>query len=70
MAVPIVSIAPKVKKQAKAKTSPASKPAAQELRASLDTIRERAFHIYKNRGSVHGNDVQDWLHAEHQVLAR
>jgi hypothetical protein len=64
----IVPIAPKVKKQPKAKASPASKPAAQVVFASHDRIRERAFHIYENRGGEPGHDVQDWLRAEHQVL--
>jgi hypothetical protein len=74
----IVPIAPKVKKQPKAKASPATKPAAQVVFAShdktpivfasRDRIRERAFHIYENRGGEPGHDVQDWLRAEHQVL--
>jgi hypothetical protein len=60
----------KVTKSSKAKTSPASKSAAPQLSASRESIRERAFHIYQSRGSQPGNDVHDWLHAEHQLLAR
>jgi hypothetical protein len=60
----------KVQKQSKSKTSPASKSAAPEISASQNSIRERAFQIYESRGSVPGFDMQDWLHAEHQVLAR
>jgi len=60
----------KVQKQTKAKTSPASKSAAPEISASQDSIRERAFQIYESRGSEPGLDMQDWLHAEHQVLER
>ncbi len=72
----IVPIAPKGRKQQKAKTLPAKKAAAPELRATHDRmathdmIRERAFHIYEVRGRAPGHDVQDWLRAEHQVLAR
>ncbi|MGO9437873.1 MAG: DUF2934 domain-containing protein [Terracidiphilus sp.] len=36
--------------------------------ASQDVIRERAFQIYESRGRQHGRDVQDWLHAEDQLL--
>ena len=60
----------KVKKQPKTKTSPASKSAAPEISASQDSIRERAFQIYESRGSQPGLDMQDWFHAEHQVLTR
>jgi hypothetical protein len=60
----------KVQKRPKAKTSPAAKPAAPKISASHDRIRVRAFQIYENRGSQHGLDMQDWLHAEHQVLQR
>ena len=63
-------MASKVQKQSKSKTSPASKSAAPEISASQNSIRERAFQIYESRGSVPGFDMQDWLHAEHQVLAR
>ena len=61
-------IVSKVKKQPKVKTSPASKSAAPEISASHDSIRERAFQIYQNRGGKPGHDMQDWFHAEHQVM--
>ncbi|MGD0789419.1 MAG: DUF2934 domain-containing protein [Terracidiphilus sp.] len=63
-------MASKVQKQSKSKTSPLSKPAAPEISASQDSIRQRAFQLYESRGSVPGFDMQDWLHAEHQVLER
>ena len=59
-----------IHKKSKAKTSPASKLAAPELRASHDKISERAFHIYQDRGSEPGHDVQDWLRAELQIQER
>ena len=63
-------IVSKVKKQPKVKTSPASKSAAPEISASHDSIRERAFQIYQNRGGKPGHDMQDWFHAEQELLAR
>jgi hypothetical protein len=60
----------KAQKQSKSKTSPLSKSAAPEISASQDSIRERAFQLYESRGSVPGFEMQDWLHAEHQVLQR
>jgi hypothetical protein len=62
--------ASKVQKSPKAKASPAAKSAVPELPASQDSIRQRAFHLYQSRGSQPGNDMQDWFHAEHQLLAR
>jgi hypothetical protein len=63
-------IVSKVQKQSKVKISPASKSAAREICASQDRIRERAFHIFESRGSEPGTDMQDWLHAERQILER
>ncbi|MGA3071174.1 MAG: DUF2934 domain-containing protein [Terracidiphilus sp.] len=63
-------MASKVQKQSKSKTSPVGKSAAPGVSASQDSIRERAFQIYESRGSVPGFEMQDWLHAEHQVLER
>ena len=63
-------IVSKVQKQSKVRTSPASKSAAPEICATNDRIRERAFQIYESRGDKPGNDTQDWLHAEHQILER
>jgi hypothetical protein len=39
-----------------------------QVSASQDRIRERAFEIYEKRGSNSGNDMQDWLRAERQIL--
>ncbi|MGD0735200.1 MAG: DUF2934 domain-containing protein [Terracidiphilus sp.] len=64
----------KAQRQTKAQTSPAGKLPVSQLPASQDTIqnsiRTRAFHIYQSRGSNPGSDVQDWFHAEHQLLQR
>jgi hypothetical protein len=39
-----------------------------QISASQDRIRERAFEIYEKRGNKPGNDMQDWLRAERQIL--
>ena len=63
-------IVSKVQKQSKVKTSPASKSAAPEISATNDKIRERAFQLYEGRGRQPGNDTQDWLRAELQIVKR
>jgi hypothetical protein len=35
-----------------------------------DEIRRRAYEIFQERGSVAGNEHEDWLRAEREVLAR
>jgi Protein of unknown function (DUF2934) len=32
-----------------------------------EDIRLRAYHLYLQRGSGHGNDFQDWLEAEREL---
>jgi hypothetical protein len=47
------------------KTSPANgSPADLEVK-----IRERAYQLYLERGSTPGNENDDWLKAEREVLA-
>ena len=33
-----------------------------------DKIRERAYELYESRGSEPGQDEQDWLRAEKELL--
>lgn len=49
----------------------AAKPAAPAPRvhASADRIRERAYEFFEKRGGNPGHDLQDWFHAERQILA-
>jgi hypothetical protein len=67
-------IDPKARKQPKANivadqktpsdkilTMPASVP-------SHDRIKERAFELYEGRGGESGQDEQDWLRAEQEIL--
>jgi hypothetical protein len=78
-------IVSKVKKQPKlnkvvvvppqASTAKFAKPVAVAASAprvytSPDRIRERAFEIFEKRGSQPGHDLQDWFHAERQILAQ
>ncbi len=35
---------------------------------SQDRIRERAYELYDRRGREPGQDLQDWLRAEREIL--
>jgi hypothetical protein len=35
---------------------------------SQDVIRARAYELYENRGHEPGQDEQDWLRAEREIL--
>jgi hypothetical protein len=35
-----------------------------------DDIRRRAYQRYLERGGSHGQDFEDWLHAERELKAR
>ena len=35
-----------------------------------DQIRQRAFEIFMARGGAPGNEMADWLQAEHELYAR
>jgi hypothetical protein len=37
---------------------------------SQDRIRERAYELYETRGRTHGQDEQDWLRAEQEIIRR
>ena len=36
----------------------------------VEEIRLRAYYIYQDRGGVEGNDLEDWLQAEHELRER
>jgi len=46
------------------KSSPANNPSV-DLEVK---IRERAYQLYLERGSTPGNENEDWLTAEHEIL--
>jgi hypothetical protein len=76
MIVSKVQKQPKVNKvvvvppQASPAKSPIIAASAPRVQASQRRIKDRAFEIFEKRGSQHGHDLQDWFHAEHQVLAQ
>lgn len=49
------------------KAVPLSNPAPVELE---DQIRRRAYELYEERGRTPGSEHDDWVRAEHEVLAR
>ena len=50
------------------KSSPGSEPRAAASRPAREEIELRAHQIYVERGGAHGQDVEDWLQAEHQLF--
>jgi len=70
MIAPRVQKQPKANKVAASKASPASEKTTHGIGLPDRAIRERAFQMYESRGSQPGHDIQDWLRAEQQILAR
>jgi hypothetical protein len=35
-----------------------------------DEIRRRAYELFQERGGIPGSEHEDWVRAEHEVLAR
>jgi len=46
-----------------------SSPLFAEIARRFDAIKQRAFDLFERRGSRPGHDLEDWLAAEHQLLA-
>jgi hypothetical protein len=52
----------------------AAKPSSQVTAAPpsevdfQDTIRRHAYHLFEQRGCIHGYDFEDWLRAEREIL--
>jgi hypothetical protein len=53
-------MSPKVKRDGNSKAD--AKPAP-----THDEIRSRAYEIYRERGSLPGREVEDWLQAEREL---
>jgi len=34
-----------------------------------DRIRARAYELYEQRGREDGHDIEDWLHAEAEIMS-
>lgn len=41
----------------------------EENESRLDAVRARAYELFESRGKVEGNEVDDWLQAERDVMA-
>ena len=39
-----------------------------EMKALAETIREKAFSLFQRRGGGHGDELDDWLRAERDVV--
>jgi hypothetical protein len=67
-------IAPKVQKQLKPNINLTPKSSLSKLAMMpnpvppQDRIRERAYELYESRGREPGQDEQDWLCAEREIL--
>jgi Protein of unknown function (DUF2934) len=49
---------------------PGSEPQSAEDYSSREEIELRAHQIYVERGGAHGQDVDDWLQAERELLEK
>ena len=47
----------------------AGQPQTSEGRPTHEEIELRAYQIYVDRGGAHGQDVDDWLRAERELIA-
>jgi hypothetical protein len=68
-------IAPKVQTPPKPMVDGAKSAAGKvammpETVLSQDRIRERAYELYESRGREPGQEQQDWLRAEQDILKR
>lgn len=48
---------------------PKSPSLLKEIDALLDRVRQRAFELFEQRAGAGGNEVDDWLNAQAQLLA-
>jgi hypothetical protein len=46
------------------------KPRAAKSRPTPEQIQLRAYEIYLERCGAPGNELQDWVQAEHELLAK
>ena len=66
-------ISPQTQKQPQPNDAVASKSSQSKVvmmanAPSQDAIRERAYELYERRGREPGQDEQDWLRAEQDIL--
>jgi hypothetical protein len=41
-----------------------------KARPTNEEIALRAYHIYLERGGMHGNPHEDWIRAEHELTSK
>ena len=52
-------------------SSPYSAPSEPESPAlTEESVRQRAYQLYEERGRQDGHDLEDWLRAETEILGR
>ena len=68
MIVPTTQAQPRPKMATDQKRSPAKVQMMTESVPSQEMIRERAYELYESRGREHGQDEQDWLRAEQEIV--
>jgi hypothetical protein len=49
---------------------PINPPTEESAIDVMDQIRCRAYELYEQRGRADGYDIEDWLHAESEVIHR
>jgi hypothetical protein len=52
------------------KPSPENEPQTAERHPTREEVELRAHQIYVARGDAHGQDVEDWLQAERELLEK
>jgi len=52
------------------KSSPGSEPQMAEGHPTREEIELRAYEIYIERGGAHGQDVEDWVQAERELVEK
>ena len=52
------------------KSSPGSEPPMAEGHPPREEIELRAYQIYIERGGAHGEEVEDWLQAERELVEK
>jgi hypothetical protein len=52
------------------KSSPESEPQTARGAPTREEIELRAYQIYVERGGAHGQDAEDWLQAERELIAK
>jgi hypothetical protein len=52
------------------KSAPGSEPKTEEGHPTREEIEVRAYQIYLERGGAPGQDVDDWLQAERELVEK